>query len=109
MQKKVILHTMQLSHRITVYQRSCDFCEELTPLPTKEQFDQATIVAITSGIGNLVPCIADGFEGLVSAIDVLRDFHMWTAVAALVETYGFTEREFTEAEYAAAAFQPRQA
>ncbi len=48
-------------------------------------------------------------EGLVSAIDVLRDFHMWTAVAALVETYGFTEREFTEAEYAAAAIQPRQA
>ena len=39
-------------------------------------------------------------EGLVAAIDILREVRQWTAVGALIEFYDFSEQEFTEAEYA---------
>lgn len=40
-------------------------------------------------------------EGLVTAIDVLRGTHQWTAAAIMINAYGFSETEFTEAEFAA--------
>jgi hypothetical protein len=59
LKKGVIRHVVQLSHDITVYQRTCDFCDALTPLPTVEQLDAATIAANTRGLGAMVPSIAD--------------------------------------------------
>ncbi len=33
-------HEVLLEGSIRVYQRPCDFCDTLTPLPTKEQLDE---------------------------------------------------------------------
>jgi hypothetical protein len=46
-------------------------------------------------------------DGLVMAVDLLRSQLMWTAAAALIDAYGFKEKEFTEAEYAADCLERR--
>lgn len=52
-------HTLSITHDITVYYRSCDFCPVLTPLPPPEVLDYALTVRNYT----VKPCIEFRFVG----------------------------------------------